>query len=381
MIKQRTGKYVSPTFQKTTPPATKPGIASTKREEFLSNLSSAGGSPYTSTPRTDRFDLKPAGSAFVKEYTYIQDTDENRKNFSPKDYGFTYTEKGKAAAQSAHKDDLPSPTGKRLTGYAFTYKPPETDKTSPTSPTSQTEVKKTEQKGKPVSPGSGTKHVTYSPGKETFIVSSPVHSKLPTKSSPIPVKIKDDKSKKSSVDQKSSYYTSPKEATKQSKDSKLETSSSSSSLSSGSSMDEYERETVVRDPSIVLSPGKTSSGKPYKTTKTGKEQSIERARPFAQPSGPKITHVSRKRVVTNADGTVEEMEEIIEPKHGETITKPVIIGVVPSTGIKPHSTKDSVVKFAGLLLINFHSLDFKTWCLINLFLFNLTNFQILRKIN
>ncbi|OTF69916.1 hypothetical protein BLA29_014171, partial [Euroglyphus maynei] len=50
-------------------------------------------------------------------------------------------------------------------------------------------------------------------------------------------------------------------------------------------------------------------------------------------NGPKITHASRKRVVTSSDGSTYETEEILEPSTmtSMTTTKPKVVGVVPST--------------------------------------------------
>ena len=63
---------------------------------------------------------------------------------------------------------------------------------------------------------------------------------------------------------------------------------------------------------------------PYKRPSPEKEKPV-----------PRFTHMSRKRVVTNADGTVEEMEEVMEPSQlsalsGGRASKPVVVGVVPS---------------------------------------------------
>jgi hypothetical protein len=64
-----------------------------------------------------------------------------------------------------------------------------------------------------------------------------------------------------------------------------------------------------------------------------------------QTSGPKITHASRKRIIANSDGTVEEMEEVLETGNGVSAhtSKPVIIGVVPSSGIKTRATPSETV--------------------------------------
>jgi hypothetical protein len=335
----------------------------------------------TSTPKSkaalQTFDLKPAGSAFVKEYTYISEDDvEARRPYSPREHGFTYMEKQAGGTggdiSPISKDELPSPTGKRLTALAFTYKPPESDKLKDKSQRFQTDSSKSPPQSKVLSSPVRevpihsniertklqTKEKTVPVGQT--IIAAPKQSKLPVKASPTPVTIdsNDSKDKRKSKEkiktpQKSSlkgkYQTSPKSieaaeaatgrTSRQSKDSKLESSSSASSLSSGSSMDEYEKETVKQDPTITSTPVK-SYDKFSQRMRTEKSDISDKTKIVSsQPSGPKITHASRKRVVTNADGTVEEMEEILEPGIiGSLTSKPVIIGVVPSSGSKTRSS-------------------------------------------
>lgn len=60
--------------------------------------------------------------------------------------------------------------------------------------------------------------------------------------------------------------------------------------------------------------------------------------------------MSRKRVVTNADGSIEETEEVLEPSKISSITgspsKPVVVGVVPSNiSPKYDSSKYPTVRF------------------------------------
>lgn len=326
-------------------------------------------SPLTSTPKRgaqqQAFDLKPASSAFVKEYTYVtEDDSESRRPYSARDHGFTYMErKGVGAGgdiSPISKDDLPSPSSKRMTGLAFTYKPPERspEKTQAIASedwrrgSPQTKVK-TEVPSKDMTAIERTKMQIKDKGLplSQTVIAAPKQSKLPVKSSPTLVQLESDSSererlkKKTKPKQRVLIQTSPKLAetgrtSRQSKDSKLESSSSASSVSSGSSMDEYEREAIKHDPTITATPVKTIP-KLIKTDKTPEKSRIV----SAQTSGPKITHASRKRVVTNADGTVEEMEEVLEPDIIGSIStsKPVIIGVVPSAATKTRSsTADSV---------------------------------------
>lgn len=316
----------------------------------------------TSTPKSksgqQSFDLKPSESAFVKEYTYVtEDNGQSQRPYSPRDHGFTYMERKAGSAGgdiSPIKDDVPSPSGKRMTGLAFTYKPPEKERTDK-SPLSE-DHKKSPSILKSQVPSKETSDRTRIQTREKGPLIGPAtvapkQSKLPVKASPTFVVIEDKEKTKerSGIPSKTKILaqTSPKSVetgrtSRQSKDSKLESSSSASSVSSSSSMDEYEREAVKQDPTITASPVKTIA----KTIKTAKP--TERSRIVStQPTGPKITHASRKRVVTNADGTVEEMEEVLEPDSigPMTATKPVIIGVVPSAATKTRSsTADSVLE-------------------------------------
>ncbi|XP_015789248.1 band 4.1-like protein 3 isoform X2 [Tetranychus urticae] len=62
-------------------------------------------------------------------------------------------------------------------------------------------------------------------------------------------------------------------------------------------------------------------------------------------SAPRITHASRKRVITKSDGSVEETEEVVEPSspyHSLTAaSKPVIVGVVPTTTTATSTTSNN----------------------------------------
>lgn len=78
-----------------------------------------------------------------------------------------------------------------------------------------------------------------------------------------------------------------------------------------------------------------------------------------QQSLPRFTHMSRKRVVKNADGSVEETEEVLEPSVLSSLTgpsKPVVVGVVPSSTPKPDPTSAYSVRF--FTFYDFPSLSF-----------------------
>lgn len=80
-------------------------------------------------------------------------------------------------------------------------------------------------------------------------------------------------------------------------------------------------------------------------------------------SAPRITHASRKRVITKSDGSVEETEEVVEPSspyHSLTAaaSKPVIVGVVPTTTTSTTSNNklsliDSVFSFSFFYFYDF----------------------------
>ncbi|XP_054154106.1 band 4.1-like protein 1 isoform X2 [Oppia nitens] len=328
---------------KTTVTSHKSRVTPTKREEFFNEANKAE-SPLTSTPKSrssQGFDLKPVGSAFVKEYTYVTDEDgDNRRPYSPRDHGFSYSTDRKSADMSpiARGEDLPSPTSKRMTGLAFTYRPPDKDVVDQRSPTSETTKSPPQTKVRQEVPSRDATAVERTkmqmrdkglPIGQTMVTTAPKQSKLPTKLSPTLVVLEDDDKQRKSKDRSGiptktkspkTTPTSPKTMTetgrtsRQSKDSKLESSSSEGSVTSGSSMDEYDKETIKHDPTITATPVKTAIKSAIKSPDRMIVSSPEKGRLVStQMSGPKITHASRKRVVTNADGTVEEMEEVLEP--------------------------------------------------------------------
>ncbi|CAG2110396.1 unnamed protein product [Medioppia subpectinata] len=322
------------TYSKTSATSPKSKVTPTKREEFLNETNKlVSESPLTSTPKgrptQQSFDLKPAGNAFVKEYTYTEDDTDLRRPYSPREYGFTYSTDRKSGADISPigKDELPSPTGKRLTGLAFTYKPPEKEKPSDRPAVSEWSKSPPQTKVKTEVPSKESTAIdrTKAQTRDKQVIGqtvAPKQSKLPVKASPTLVVLESETSDKrkskdksgiplKSQQQRTVSQTSPKSVetgrtSRQSKDSKLDSSSSEGSVSSGSSMDVYEKETVKHDPTITATPVKTVT----KADKSGADKSRIVS---SQLSGPKITHASRKRVVTNADGTVEEMEEVLEP--------------------------------------------------------------------
>lgn len=87
--------------------------------------------PTTSTPNHNAILVKSdksnipyktsPGSPYTKEYSHDVDDSCNKRPYSPKALGFTYTEQNKSASNSPNEETL-SPT-KRATAIAFTYAP------------------------------------------------------------------------------------------------------------------------------------------------------------------------------------------------------------------------------------------------------------------
>lgn len=238
-------------------------------------------------------------------------------------------------------------------------------------------------------------------GRPTAVAPSPKTTSFPSKSSTA-----ERQSSRQSKPVSSTPDFSSGRISRQSKDSKLEGSSSESSISSGASLDEYEKESYTGssrpagDASTVGRAGSRTSKKaaptsgrqmtsPASSSKSGsvkspppptkpkptslfeyQPQSSGKSSSFQQTqqastyqdgySAPKITHASRKRVVTNADGSTIETEEILEPttmtSHSMAKSKPVVVGVVPSTPASTYSRPDSVLLATTCFAFFLHSL-------------------------
>lgn len=296
-----------------------------------------------------------------------------------------------------------SPSTKPVTGFAFTYKPD-----------SQGDIQKSPSRTTtPLSP-LGRKQPPSAASRDLQQQQiTPKTTSFPSKSAAVAVTLDEKKSKqfKTSKPRSGVDITSPPSGrtSRQSKDSKLEESDNESSISSGSSsLDEYEKESYVGSikPKPVTTTAavgatrkpfsSTASPAPYGQTKSLTKPPVGAKSPPPPPvkpkptslfdyhhpqkgtpyssayqdglGGPKITHASRKRVITNADGSTYETEEILEPSsltsHSTaTKTKPVVVGVVPSTqSSTTYSRPESV--FANLSLTHYHILS-----LVHLLLF------------
>jgi len=66
----------------------------------------------------------------------------------------------------------------------------------------------------------------------------------------------------------------------------------------------------------------------------------------------RITHASRKRIVTNSDGSVEETEEVLHPAptYQSIASKPIVVGVVPTTKSSAASSDSVLQKVFAFLL-------------------------------
>lgn len=282
----------------------------------------------------------------------MADEEGRRAQANPRDHGFSYADEVTTSSPTAHPRSTPartpvqqsaksptSPGTKPMTGFAFTYKPD--------SPA--------------VSPSTKQTKVSTASSREQFFSSTAGSPRPPTQASSTP--------RSTST---RPVVTSPDmsgRSSRQSKDSKLDPSSDSESSSSGS-LDQYEKEDVSKSrtpkPSLrsslsnqqqspsaskFKSPPPQTKPKPsstsifdYPSSRTNEMSSSELSTYKHSSSvnnresaiGPKITMASRKRVVTNADGSTVETEEVLEPSsmtsHSTTTkSKPVVVGTIPST--------------------------------------------------
>lgn len=296
-------------------------------------------------------------SGYTREYSYNIDSETLRHSgqSDPRGLGFTY-EKTTTPANASNKQNVSSQKG---TALAFTYNPQGTSR-SDVAP----ESVRTQQKE--------------------------VHSR---KSEPKYIERKSTQLQKGSqiLDEKG-YQTRPKspETRGEAMRSNLDESSELSSTSRESMVDEYAKESMRQKTSALIA-GSTANNSPALTksiygtqtrsyspqhsiTKTtsrplDSDQSIrygvssqepakqqrqslwgQETRPFpsastrlpvltpAESAGieRKYTHLSRKRVVQNADGSVEEREEIIDPdsfdyRKKSTQTKPLSLVMIDIT--------------------------------------------------
>lgn len=329
-------------------------------------------------------------SPFVKEYTYLQSDEsqpdiQQQRRVDPREHGFSYMDSvertGSPLRSPTYARSPTSPSSRPVTGLAFTYKPD-----SPAT------LKDSQHLQSRISPSA--KKPLAAKGQEHMSASSRT-SHYPVKSSPTMVTIDEKKSKSKSLRPSSSTTpdTLSGRMSRQSKDSKLDVSGSDSSISSGhsSSLDEYEKESYVdsiktsqtqgyksatySSPSKKVPSSRQSAISPI-SGKTSSSSSVKSPPPPIKPkptslfeyqpqiksafqshpassyqdgySAPKITHASRKRVVTNSDGSTVETEEVLEPSSmtsmaTTTKSKPVVVGVVPSTqSSTTYSRPDSV---------------------------------------
>lgn len=363
------------------------------------------------------------GSSLTKEYSYSPDIREQRKTFTPKSHGFTY--RGSSPDSSPKTPESPTkplesalrqPTSpKRATGVAFTYKPPSSQelKTSTSFDSSQTRSPIQVPKVSPVvsfpsrsqtlskideiaearkafltqpySPSAsdrGSSRLSY----DSKATSSPKLVSVTSKTLPSP-------------SQKSKTTPLSGRASRQSRESNLDSSSASSVSSDSESMvDEYEKDDArhqsldqtfpskisptapttftpfsrptytpyqskqaarssffgTEKPAVTAPKPKVTATSPTSTTrpwvgyKTDRSDLIKKSPEEESQSLPRFHHLSRKRVVTNADGSIEETEEVMEPSKISPIkaapSKPVVVGVVPSNiSPKYDSSKYSTV--------------------------------------
>lgn len=367
------------------------------------------------------------GSSYTKEYTYSPDNRDSRRAYSPKSLGFSYASSRSPSlasprspseavnrtfdsASMQRKSPEPASSPPRMTGVAFTYKPPTSEEMRTTSSASSAyETAKTvssEREKTTVSSSFPSRPQTLSRIDEmararreflsqphspaTIDRSTPIRSSLfdgPT-SSPRPSPLITPKVQASpSIKSRGSGR-----ASRQSRESAIDSSDGSSVSSDSDSMvDEYEKdesrhETVgqkrmppvnrIRTPTtptsaarssfldkpipapkpILTSSSPISMNRPWTSKRTEPTDWRKSAEELKQQSLPRFTHMSRKRVVKNADGSVEETEEVLEPSALSSLTgpsKPVVVGVVPSSTPKTDPASTFSVRFFFHFMISF----------------------------
>ncbi|RWS31118.1 band 4.1-like protein 3 [Leptotrombidium deliense] len=340
------------------------------------------GPSITQKPETI-FQFKPSDSVYTKEYTYTVDDDSvQRRPYSPKDFGFNYTttRPGSVSPSSIEAQSPTRETAKKATATAFAYQP----KTEHFVESLNAKNKLRDEKLKETLLQTQSK-TTKPTAKPTVAVTSLKQIDKKTVDSKAVEPSKQSKSQKKSPTVATTpsprpVSTSEGGSGRASRQSTLESVSSSSSVSSDSSMvKEYENETI-KDPVITATPSKTTKiehfpvSKPPTATKPSPTYVSSKPQAAAKPSShipyvskaaakpteskvvthqkpvgaPRITHVSRKRVITNADGSVEETEEIMEPSAPSPTSipasKPVVVGVVPTSILKSSAITESVTE-------------------------------------
>ena len=382
---------------------------------FLGRSSSPEGFKLK-TPSTE-------GSAFTREYTYSADSsaDQSRRPFSPRQHGFNYAANSpRSTAEGQSKDDeATSPTSKKLTGLAFTYNPPTVEGIRPTTVTTPSQPPPTSFSTPAISslarksPTAASK-TSVSPrpspvtrksmgeARKAFLeeaVPSNTSATLPSQPSPKPplsTGILPPKSPRGILVQSKTFPSpSPRpvselivsgRASRQSKESALESDSSSVTSDSDSMVNEYEKddprpETIVasvtsaksaffsdqqqQSPSLslmkLIPPAKPKlpsvpppTSRPWggygmdrvsssAAAATAKKLDDAKSKP-ATPST--FSSLTRKRLVQNADGSIiEAQSDTIEPSlqtssikpYGTSTTTPSYTPYTPSV-IKPYGT-------------------------------------------
>lgn len=346
--------------------------------------------------------FKSQPSAFTREYLYTVDEKEEKKPSKPS--GFTYAtlreardgKESPALSDGGYSSNL---NGQRkATALAFTYKPDVTSRT----PSQQSE---TTSQPASQAPQPAIRTSTAKSREAFFAEVQPQTYTLPQQERATEVKKSYHSEKLTSkneslyqqktispIEPKSSIYTSyvptsragsytptsqararttsspsavtpPADTTgRVSQQSGLDSSTSSSS-SSLSELDEYAHEENPLAESPIKEPinakqfqpepsrpayrpgslsGEVSNRRSENSTlTTSSYAALNKQIKSYKDVSPTIMHASRRKVVTKSDGTVEEIEEVVEPgSHYPPISapKPVVVGVVPTlTKISPSS--------------------------------------------
>lgn len=220
----------------------------------------------SSSPEGFKLKTPSAGiSAFTREYTYSADSNENRRSFSPRQHGFSYAASSKSVLDPQIKDDATSPLSKKFTGLAFTYSPPTVEDIKPTLPSPPTSYSTPAISSLARKSPTATSRTSVSPrpspvtrksmeeARKAFLEDAvPNLATPPSQHSPKPPSLVAPKSPRGILVQSKTFPSpSPKpvselitsgRASRQSKESALESDSSSVTSDSDSMVNEYEKD-------------------------------------------------------------------------------------------------------------------------------------------
>lgn len=379
----------------------RPSYGSNQDSSFLGRSSSPEGFKLK-TPST-------GSSAFTREYTYSADSNENRRSFSPRQHGFNYAASPKPGPDTLNKDGATSPS-KKFTGLAFTYNPPTVEDIRPAIPSqppptsfstsaisslarkSPTATSRTSVSPRP----SPVTRKSMDEARKAFLEEAiPTSATLPSQPSPKPSSLPPKSPRGILVQSKTFPTPSPKpvseliasgRASRQSKESALESDSSSVTSDSDSMVNEYEKddprpETIAASVTSAKSaffadqsskpvpPAKPKlPSLPPPTTRPWGGYGMDRVSSSAAAATAKklddaksksltpstFSSLSRKRLVQNSDGSlIEAQTDTIVPSKLTTSPIKPIGATSISSPISPRFQSVFCLHFVFNLFTNF----------------------------